>query len=124
MPHRSPPAATARSAAALDLPLTAEAPERQEENAVQVPEWAGMSYDAQYDDLFSQPLNVRKVTPKPDPEAQAQVPGAKKVPFSSVFAKPRTKLFFNREFTTKDKMYAGYMTLVHAGALLAPFYFR
>ena len=32
-----------------------------------------MSYDAQYDDIFSKPLNLRKVTPKPDPSAQAQV---------------------------------------------------
>lgn len=30
-----------------------------------------------------------------------QVPGAKKVLFSDVYAKPRTKLFFDREFTAK-----------------------
>jgi hypothetical protein len=41
-----------------------------------------------------------------------------------VWSKPRQKLFFNREFTAKDKSYLVYMTLVHAGALLAPFYFR
>lgn len=40
---------------------------------IMVPEWANMSYDAQYDDIFSKPLNLKKVTPKPDPKAQAQV---------------------------------------------------
>lgn len=40
---------------------------------IMVPEWANMSYDAQYDDIFSKPLNLKKVTPKPDPKAQAKV---------------------------------------------------
>lgn len=31
---------------------------------IMVPEWAGMSYDAQYDDIFSKPLNLRKVRPR------------------------------------------------------------
>lgn len=53
-----------------------------------------------------------------------QVDGARKVPFSSVFSKPRSRLFFNREFTAKDKGYVAYMTLVHLGALAAPFFFR
>lgn len=30
-----------------------------------------------------------------------QAPGAKPIPFSDVYGKPRTKLFFNREFTAK-----------------------
>ena len=62
--------------------------------------------------------------PPPPPTLGPQVPGAKKVPFSDVYAKPKSKLFFNREFTAKDKSYLGYMALVHAGALLAPFTFR
>lgn len=110
------------SAAALDAPAVA-APKDGTTGEIVVPEWAGMSYDAQYDDIFSKPLNLRKITPKPDPEAQAQVDGARKVPFSSVFSKPRSRLFFNREFTAKDKGYVAYMTLVHLGALAAPFFF-
>lgn len=55
----------------------------------------------QYDDIFSKPLNLKRITPKPDPVAQAAVEGATKVPFSDVYAKPRTKLFFDREFTAK-----------------------
>ncbi len=180
---------------------------------IMVPEWAGMSYDAQYDDIFSKPLNLRKVrpraahrclrgcalgagcsasrsplwhpcratslpvglqqcqpasctlvalltrrqassqptlpvigpscfprrtqtcllravrvphvltcakqlnwcrgsqclqaTPKPDPDAQGTVPGAKRIPFSDVYAKPRSKLFFGREYTAKVGLGAG-----------------
>jgi stearoyl-CoA desaturase (delta-9 desaturase) len=109
-----------RTSAAAAEPLTLEQGATGE---ITVPEWAGMSYDAQYDDIFSKPLNLRKVTPKPDPEAQAQVPGARPVPFSDVYAKPKSRLFFNREFTAKDKMYMGYMAFIHIGALAAPFFF-
>lgn len=42
-----------------------------------------------------------QATPKPDPEAQGQVAGAKRIPFSDVYAKPRSKLFFDREYTAK-----------------------
>lgn len=56
--------------------------------------------------------------------APPQVPGAHKVPFSDVYGKPRVNLFFNREYTTKDKIYLGFMAFVHGGALLAPFTFR
>ena len=34
--------------------------------------------------------------PPPPPTLGPQVPGAKKVPFSDVYAKPKSKLFFNR----------------------------
>ncbi|KAL4442947.1 hypothetical protein ABPG77_008438 [Micractinium sp. CCAP 211/92] len=112
------------NAAAADAPVLSEVPkDGSAARDIMVPEWAGMSYDAQYDDIFSKPLNLRKATPKPDPDAQGTVPGAKRIPFSDVYAKPRSKLFFGREYTAKDKMYLGYMALVHAGALLAPFYF-
>lgn len=42
-----------------------------------------------------------QATPKPDPDAQGTVPGAKRIPFSDVYAKPRSKLFFGREYTAK-----------------------
>lgn len=62
------------SAAAADAAVMTEAPkDGSAVDNIMLPEWAGMSYDKQYDDIFSKPLNVRKVTPKPDPVAQAQV---------------------------------------------------
>lgn len=113
---------TKTNAAAVDV-LTTAPSDGTAVGEIMVPEWANMSYDAQYDDIFSKPLNLKKVTPKPDPKAQAKAPGARPIPFSDVYGKPRTKLFFNREYTAKDKIYLGYMAAVHLGALLAPFTF-
>ena len=73
-------------------------------------------------------LPARPPTDEPCPPAccstcrPCQVPGAKRVAFSDVWAKPRAQLL-GREFTAKDWQYLIYMSLVHAGALLAPFYF-
>lgn len=56
---------------------------------IMVPDWAGMSYDAQYDDIFSKPLNLKKVTPKPDPAAQAKARvGAQQRPAAGCFQLP------------------------------------
>lgn len=52
------------------------------------------------------------------------MPGARPVPFSDVYSKPKSRLFFGREFTAKDKMYVGWMAFIHIGALAAPFFFR
>lgn len=62
------------SAAAADATIMTEQPnDGSAVSQIMVPEWAGMSYDAQYDDIFSKPLNLKRVTPKPDPAAQAKV---------------------------------------------------
>ena len=77
-PLRPPPCfppVPLRSAATLEMAPTADSSSQDGADSVAVPEWAGMSYDAQYDDIFSKPLNLRRVTPKPDAEAQAQVGG-------------------------------------------------
>lgn len=65
-----------RSAAAVDVEAPAQqdsAPAGVNVEGVNVPGWAGMSYDAQHDDIFSKPLNLKRITPKPDPAAQAEV---------------------------------------------------
>lgn len=64
-----PPAcAPPRSAAAADAQVLSEVPkDGSAARDIMVPEWAGMSYDAQYDDLFSKPLNLRKVGARPLP---------------------------------------------------------
>lgn len=60
-----PPTAPPCSAAAADVPVLTEVPkDGSAVRDIMVPEWAGMSYDAQYDDIFSKPLNLRKVRPR------------------------------------------------------------
>lgn len=86
----------------------------------------GLSYSEQYDRLFGQykangeQLPIRSNLPKPDPEAQAAVPGAKKVLLSSVYATPKTNQWFNRTWNTTDLTYAGFMVFMHGLCLLAP----
>ena len=50
-------------------------------------------------------------------------PDAKRLLFSEVFATPKTRAFFNREWSPKDIGYAVFMSAVHIGACFAPFTF-
>lgn len=87
-------------------------------------EFSALSYNKQYEQLFQQkPLPLKSVIPKPNKEAQAQEPGAKKVVLSDVYGLPKKPLFTNRTYNDKDKAYIGWMTFVHGLALLAPFTF-
>ncbi len=44
---------------------------------VEPPSFSNLSYNKQYDQLFSQPLNLRRPVPKPDKESQAFEEGSK-----------------------------------------------
>jgi stearoyl-CoA desaturase (delta-9 desaturase) len=66
---------------------------------------------------------VAQVLTKPDPAAQAAVPGAKRIPFSEVYATPKTRSFLGRTYDANDYVYLGFMGLIHTLALLAPFTF-
>lgn len=87
---------------------------------VQPPQMSELSYNKQYDQVFSQPLNLKRPVPKPVKDAQADEPGARKVLFSDVFGLPKVKLFFNRHWESTDLMYGGFMLAMHGLALLAP----
>eukprot|EP00887_Chlorella_sp_A99_P002810 scaffold6.g2810.t1 len=93
-----------------------------EHEAVEPPSFAGMSYNEQYDVLYQeQPLRLKQLVPKPDRAAQAQEPGATKVLLSDVYAVPRTNQWVNRQWSTKDKLYAGFLGGMHVLALGALF---
>ena len=65
-------------------PMTARAEEAS--TSTSGPQWAEMSYSAQYDKLFSQPLDTKKPIPKPVREAMAKEEGNWKVLLSDVHA--------------------------------------
>jgi stearoyl-CoA desaturase (delta-9 desaturase) len=97
-------------------------PEQQPEE--QLPEHGQLSYSQQYDQVFQQqPLPIKKMLPKPNREAQALEPDAKKVPLSDVYGTKKVPLFSNRTYNERDKAYMGWMLFVHGLALLAPFTF-
>jgi stearoyl-CoA desaturase (delta-9 desaturase) len=86
-------------------------------------DWASMSYSQQYDQLYANaPLNILKPIAKPDKQKQREEPGSTKVLFSDV-AVTQKKPMWERPWNTTDKTYTGFMALMHAGALLAPFCF-
>jgi stearoyl-CoA desaturase (delta-9 desaturase) len=90
----------------------------------ELPDISQMSYSQQYDALYQQqPLPIKKMQPKPNKDAQASVPGAKKVLLSDVYGLPKRPLFKDRTFNSQDKAYMGWMIFVHGLALLAPFTF-
>lgn len=98
--------------------------EPEQEPEQQLPDFSQLSYSQQYDQIFQQqPLPIKKMMPKPNKDAQSQVPGAKKVLLSDVYGEPKRPLFKNREYNEKDKAYVAWMVFVHGLALLAPFTF-
>ncbi|KAK9833143.1 hypothetical protein WJX74_008459 [Apatococcus lobatus] len=82
-----------------------------------------LSYSAQYDRLFSQPIDAKKPVPKPSKEAQQEEEDAKKVLLSDVHSTQKTRLFTKRSWEPTDKAYVGFMLFVHGLCLLAPFTF-
>lgn len=87
---------------------------------IRPPEMSDLSYNEQYEELFSKPLNLRRAVPKPVKDAQADVEGAQKVLLSDVYGLPKRNLFFGREWDSKDVTYAAFMIGLHGLALLAP----
>ncbi len=85
-------------------------------------DWAKMSYNKQYDRLFSGPLDTKKAIPKPDKHAQALEPGSRKVLLSDVHAVARRPVLA-RKWTITDLSYAAFIGAVHLLACLAPFTF-
>mmetsp|Transcript_28085 Transcript_28085/g.52756 ORF Transcript_28085/g.52756 Transcript_28085/m.52756 type:complete len:439 (-) Transcript_28085:223-1539(-) len=83
---------------------------------------SGVSYRAQFEELFSQPLDPSKPVAKPSPEAQAREPTAKRVPFSDVFG---TKMIraIHRHWSKRDKGRLVFFTAIHGLGLLVPFFF-
>jgi stearoyl-CoA desaturase (Delta-9 desaturase) len=81
---------------------------------------SALSYDDQHAQVFAQPLNLKRPIPKPVKDAQADVDGAKQVPFSDVYGRPKRRLFFGREWDSKDLSYAAFMVAMHGLACLAP----
>lgn len=85
--------------------------------------WNSLSYNKQYDEIFSKPLNVKQPVGKPSKGAQAQEAGSKKVLFSDVWAVARRPGLFSRALNSKDVQYTLFLGSMHALALLAPFTF-
>ncbi len=83
----------------------------------------GLSYSQQYDILYkTQPLNIKAIVPKPNPEAQAQEPGATKVFLSDVYS-VKKRPFFLRKWNATDIAYTAFLGGVHILACFAPFTF-
>lgn len=95
----------------------------QSTDPVQPPAFSQLSYSKQYDEIFSKPLNPKKVVPKPDRSAQAQEPGATKVFNSDVYGVPKRNFFFGREWNATDISFATVIAGMHLLALAAPFTF-
>nr|ANF04697.1 delta-9 desaturase [Chlamydomonas sp. ICE-L] len=85
-----------------------------------VPKMSDLSYSAQYDQLFSEPKLQTKPCKKPSVEAQNAEEGTKNVLFSEVKAKGKRNLWFNRDYNATDKMFIGFIVLMHAACFLAP----
>jgi len=86
-----------------------------------------LSYNEQYDDLYRdgpEGLKISKPVAKPDIAAQADVPGARRIPGSAVHAVARSDNLFKRllkgDWHTTDYIYCAYMTVVHALCLWMP----
>ncbi|MEW5316786.1 MAG: hypothetical protein WDW38_008136 [Sanguina aurantia] len=111
-------------AAVMDrMPSSSSGPDEAASAALPV-EWAKMSYSAQYDEIFSAPLNTKKVVPKPVKEAMKEVPGNQKVLLSDVHYLPkRPTLGPNRKWNVTDMAYAGVIGGIHLLACAAPFCF-
>jgi len=93
-----------------------------------VVDWASMSYNQQYDKLFSKPLDVleletRKAINKPNRDAQNSEEGATKVFASDVHAVGKRPLWGGRKWSLTDISYAVYLGGMHVLACLAPFTF-
>ncbi|KAI8472570.1 MAG: fatty acid desaturase-domain-containing protein [Monoraphidium minutum] len=90
-------------------------------------DYAEMSYSEQYDKLFGdfagEPLPIKMLLPKPDPAKQSEVPGAKKLLLSSVYATPKSNQIFGRKWNKTDLQYVAFMVFVHGLCLLAPMTF-
>lgn len=84
--------------------------------------WARMSYNQQYEELYSnKPLNTKKVVPKPSKEAQMAEPGAGTILMSDVATVPRRNWLFNRTWNKTDLLYAVFIGGMHVLACFAPF---
>lgn len=83
----------------------------------------GLSYAEQYDILFNDGIQSKKVVPKPNRSAQQFYEGAKKVAFTkNIFAKEKsTEVARSKNFT--DKVYIGFIIAMHVLCLAAPFTF-
>lgn len=105
------------------MPSSSSGPDEAASAALPI-EWAKMSYSAQYDEIFSAPLNTKKVVPKPVKEAMKEVPGNQKVLLSDVHYLPkRPTLGPNRKWNVTDMAYAGVIGGIHLLACAAPFCF-
>lgn len=100
----------------------AEASPNQPIDPVQLPKMSEMSYSQQYDELYKKPLNIRKIVPKPNKDAQAKEQGASKVFASDVHTVPK-RTMFGREWNKTDATYAAFIGGMHLVALAAPFTF-
>lgn len=87
--------------------------------------WQGMSYSAQYEQLFScPPLNSRVRLPKPSLEAQRSEPDALAIPGSEVYATRKLNNWVSREpWTFSDVVVGGFIAGLHLLCLAAPFTF-
>lgn len=83
---------------------------------------AGISYKAQFEELFAKDLDVSRPVPKPSNAEQAKESNAKRVPFSDVFG-TRCVRMLNRRWTKTDKIRVVFFTLMHGLGLLVPFFF-
>ena len=79
---------------------------------------AGVSYRAQFEELFSKPLATNQPVPKPSNEAQQRESSAVKVPFSNVFGTLMRKPS-ERAWSSTDWGRASWFVLCHTVGVLA-----
>ena len=79
---------------------------------------AGVSYRAQFEELFSMPLATNQPVPKPSNEAQQRESSAVKVPFSNVFGTLMRKPS-ERAWSSTDWGRASWFVMCHTVGVLA-----
>ena len=85
---------------------------------------APISYNQQYDELFSKPLIITKPVRKPTQHLQAAEDGATKLLFSDIHAIPRFERLWSRlthgKLEATDVQYIAFMVTMHGLCFLAP----
>lgn len=80
----------------------------------------GLSYADQYDKIFSQKLDARKVVPKPNRTAQQFYDGTHRVAFTNnIYAKEKSTEV-TRPKNVTDMVYIGFIALMHVLCLALP----
>jgi stearoyl-CoA desaturase (delta-9 desaturase) len=90
---------------------------------VGLPRVADISYSEQYDAIFGDSgrgiagAAEGKALPKPSPHAQSLQPGAKRIPFSTVYGVKKRPWFLGRSWGPQDRAYGVFFPSLHLACL-------